>query len=85
VEDKSIISINPNIDVYDLSWPKRSMAGHLEYNKWRLFVNTKTHLPQRIELWKKQLKENEYEFATSFEIDYPDNSQIQRIIEQVGF
>ena len=85
VEDKSIISINPNIDVYDLSWPKRSMAGYLVYYKRRVFVNIKTHLPQRIEFWEKQIEEEKYELTTVVEIDYPTNSQIQQVIKQAGF
>ena len=85
VEDKSIISINPNIDVYDLSWSKRSMAGYLVYYKRRVFVNTKTHLPQRIEFWEKHIEEDKYELTTVVEIDYPTNSQIQQVIKQAGF
>ena len=60
------------------------MAGHLKYNKWRLFVNTKIHLPQKIELWEKRLG-NEYELTLTSEIDYPTNDQVQQVIKHIGF
>ncbi len=74
-----------NIDVYELSLSRSDIPGFPVHYKWRIQVDTQTHLPQKIEVLERHAKEDEYEFITTLVIDYPDNDQIQQVIEQAGF
>ncbi len=85
VENENVTSGLSNIDVYDLSWTQDAISGDFSHYKWRIFVDTKTHLPQKLEFWEKYADQDKYELTTIKEIDYPTNSLLLRIIKQAGF
>ena len=79
--DSTNISIDPGVEVYDLTWNKKVTAEITEYNKWRVYVNTTTKLPLRIEWYLKTDSTVNYTIGTIETITYPSDSEIKEFIE----
>lgn len=87
VEDPSVSAIVPGTAPYELIWPQKSTTGAgIKFIKWRVFLDTVTNLPKRIEWYSKFQSEAEYKFETFAVVTYPDESQIQTLIRNTfGF
>ncbi|MBN1456806.1 MAG: hypothetical protein JW912_03030 [Sedimentisphaerales bacterium] len=86
VKDKEVVSgLEKNIDVYDLSWTEKRPGQSTYHYKWRVFINTKSHLPQKLEFREKFAQEEPYELTTTLEIGYLTDDELRETIEQIGF
>jgi len=85
VEDTGVTAGLENIDAYDLSWTEQMADGFTVHHKWRMFVNTRSHLPGKLELWEISARKDQYELTTTVEIDYLTDDELQETIKQIGF
>ena len=85
VADAGIATGSADVKVYDLTWPEKSVAGAVIFKKWRVFVDTKTNLPQRVEWYEKATASNEYILESSLVVDYLTESEIQAVIREAAF
>jgi hypothetical protein len=85
VEDE-IPGVAEGIEIYDLMWSAPTYSSSI-LKKWRFFVDSKTNLPQRIEISRKSTNDNddEYQMTSTIEIKYLRDSEIQKAIKDAGF
>jgi hypothetical protein len=84
VDDKSI-DVTKGIEVYDLTWTEKAYDGSTVLKKWRVFVDPKTNLPQRVEWYEKSATESEYTLSSTMAIEYLSESEIQEVIKEASF
>lgn len=83
--DTSVSGDTSILEVYDLIWVEKSYSGPAAKNKWRVYVNPETKLPQRTELYQMLPGEQEYVLKLLKVIDYPTDDDVQAIIKQLSF
>lgn len=79
------LEVSAGIEVYDLTWERKTNDGSLVFYKWRFFVDPRTYLPKKIECYLKSTADGEYVLQTTNVVEYLDNSQIQVVLEQASF
>ncbi len=80
VDNKDIETPVPGTEVYDLTWTKK--VPNTEFWKWRVFIDTTTHLPKRTEWYKKTPIENEYTLWSIEVVAYPTtDNEIKAVIQ----
>ena len=84
VADKAIEAIISNTQVYDLTWPKKMLDRSIVYQKRRFYIDIKTKLPKKIEMWQKHAKK-EYKLLTVMKVTYPAVVEIRSVIHDAGF
>ncbi len=83
LEDSDIEAVVSGTRVYDLTWPETNAAsGEIMLYRRRFFVDKRTNLPKRTELYSKLQSEDEYKFETFAVVTYPSESQIQVLIRE---
>ena len=85
VTDNSLKATTGDTEVYDLTWAKEAYDGSVTLRKWRFFVDPRTNLPHRIEIYQKLAAEYEYIFMSSKKIEYLSDSKVQDIIKEISF
>jgi hypothetical protein len=81
LDDRQVAATVPGADVYDLTWvPKTAPSESGMHRLCRLFVDARTHLPERAEWYTKTTPEDEYGFEVFAVVAYPDQSDIQAIV-----
>lgn len=85
VANENIETAVAGTEVYDLIWPEKELIGAINYNKRRFYIDTKTSLPKRIERFRKQSEEQEYELLDIKKIGYPDSVEIQGLVKDLDF
>jgi hypothetical protein len=53
------------------------------YRKWRVFVDSRTNLPKRAELYARSGPEQEYKLESFVIITYPNESEIKDIVKNI--
>jgi hypothetical protein len=67
--------------VYDLTWQEKNAAlDALKSYRRRFFVDKRTNLPKRIELYARLQSDAEYTFETFAVVTYPSEDQIRTLI-----
>jgi hypothetical protein len=66
-----------DVQVYELAWVDGNYPNLGTFKKWRFFVNSKTHLPHKIEAYRKLPHDTEYNLISSIMVEYPSVSNIQ--------
>jgi hypothetical protein len=66
----------PGTKVYDLTWLE---DGRL-LRKWRFSIDVRTHLPHKVERYRKLIGEAEYTFKWMQTVRYPSDSEIEALI-----
>jgi hypothetical protein len=84
VDDKSIVA-SKGIEVYDLTWPKRASDGSVVFWKWRVFADSETSLPQKVEWYHKSAADSEYILSSTTEVEYLSEGEIQKAIKEASF
>jgi hypothetical protein len=79
VANKSIETVIPSTQVYDLTWTEKEPDGSMVYNRWRGYIDPETRLPKKIEWWEKRAEE-EYKLLTIIKVAYPTAVEIQAAI-----
>jgi hypothetical protein len=84
VNDKSI-DVTKGIEVYDLKWVEKKYGRSAISKKWRVFADSKTNLPQRIEWYEKSATESEYTLSSTTMVEYLSDSRVQEVINEASF
>ena len=74
-----------NTNVYDLTWVQRTYGGSATLNRWRVFINPRTNIPQRTEFYRKSPANSEYNLESVMEVEYWSNSKMQAFIKDASF
>jgi hypothetical protein len=83
--DNENVEIRSNIEIYDLQWIEKKYGGSAIFKKWRVFVDSETNLPQRIEWYEKLTADSEYTLSLAMEVEYLSDSEIREIIKEASF
>ncbi len=78
VDDKSINAAK-GIEVYDLMLPKRASDGSVIFWKWRVFADSESNLPRKVEWYQKSAADNEYILCSTMDVEYVSEGDIQKI------
>lgn len=84
VEDKGV-DVAKGIEVYDLKWSEKASDGSAVFRKWRVFADSETGLPQKVEWYRKLAADNDYIFSSTMDIEYVSESKIQEVIKKESF
>jgi len=79
-----IPGVAEGIEIYDLEWSDATDSSYV-LKKWRFFVDPETNLPQRIEISRKSTADDEYKMISMIEIEYLDDTEIQKAIKDARF
>jgi hypothetical protein len=85
VAGKDLEAAAKGIEVYDLTWTERAYDGSTVFNKWRVFADPKTNLPERTEFYQKSPADDEYIFISAMEVEYLSDSKMQEVIKEASF
>ena len=85
VKNDDIKDIVKGIEVYDLTWTERKYGGSAVFIKWRVFVNSNTNLPRRIEWYQRSDTENEYTLTTLIKVEYLSDGEVQTFMKKTSF
>ncbi|MFC1677675.1 hypothetical protein ACFL3G_11520 [Planctomycetota bacterium] len=80
VDDKNIEAAIPYTEVYDLTWTD-TKGQTTEYHRWRVFVDTNTNLPKKVEYYNKFAIDTEYILRSVLLVDYLSSSEIETIVQ----
>jgi hypothetical protein len=81
VNDPAVGALIPGCAVYDLEWLQQGTVSEAgTCRRWRVFVDTKSHLPRRAESYAKSESEKEYRIECFVMVTYPSESEIQDIV-----
>ena len=72
-------------EIYELAWLSRAYDGSTVFNKWLFSVDSKSNLPQRIEIYRKTTGDIEYILSSTMEIKYLSDGKMKAIINDVSF
>lgn len=70
-------------EIYDLIWTDDADLGQKITNRSRCYIDTQLRVPRRTELWQK--KDGQFKLYSIVEINYPEPSEIDRMIKAKGF
>jgi hypothetical protein len=68
--------------LYELEWKESGYGGTEVLRKWRGYIDPDTHLPLRIEWFKKTPNDDCYTLETISTLEYLSNAEIQAAINQ---
>jgi hypothetical protein len=81
MDQLQVATAMPQTKAYELAWTAASgTSGAIAHRKCRFFVDTRTHLPKRVEWYAKSRPQDEYTFETFTVVSYPSESEIQDLI-----
>ena len=69
-------------EVYELEWKSIDFDGLEVSRKWHGYIDPETHLPQKIEWYKKTPQDKDYVLDTTCIVEYLSNTEIQAVINQ---
>jgi hypothetical protein len=72
------------IEIYDLKWIVKT-SGSSESKRWRYFVDSKTFLPKKIEIFETSIGQSEYSLVSRILIETKSDSEIRTVIKDAGF
>jgi hypothetical protein len=81
--DQDITATASGVEVYDLIWSEPTDNYITEHYKWRVFVDTTTNLPKRIEWYQKIRNDSKYTLQTISEITYPTDKEVEAVIQSI--
>ena len=68
-----------------MTWIGKSYENVTILRKWRFFIDAKTNLPQRTELYNKLPADSEYNLVSVKVVEYLSDSEIQSVLEACSF
>ena len=83
--DNEIPGVAEGIEIYDLICVEKTYGGSTLLKKWRVFADSKTSLPQRVEWYKKFAHDSDFTLETTMIVEYLDEGKMQAIIKKVSF
>jgi hypothetical protein len=85
VTDGDLEATPQGIEAYDLIWPAKAFDGSLVFKKWRVFVDSKTNLPQRIEIYQMLPTNTKYTLMLLMVVEYLSDNEMQEVIKEASF
>ena len=85
VTDTSLPLVTDSIEVYDLVWSRDHYDTSTTLKKWRFFIDVKTNLPQKIEIYQNVASEDEHTLTSVILIEYLDEYKIKDVIRDACF
>ncbi len=85
VTDEALKTAERDIEVYDLTWVRKWYGGSDRFLKLRVFVDSRTKLPQRTKFYEKLPAGTTYDLTSVKKVEYLSDSEIQSVIKEVGF
>jgi len=85
ISEDSLEAITEETEVYDLKWVEKLDSEPKVFRKYRFFVDVRTNLPQRIELYIRLTTDDIYALSSILVVKYLTDSEIQTVIREVGF
>jgi len=82
VDDKDVEATIAGTEVYDLLWTKKT--PQVESHKWRYFVDTRTNLPRRIEVYLKKAFEENFTLYKYEVVTYLTDAEIKALIQSIS-
>ena len=79
------LKVREAIETYNLIWVEKAYDGSVVFNKWRVFVDPKTNLPQKTEFYKKLAVDDEYALESVRTVEYLSDGEIQALIKDKSF
>lgn len=76
------LNIPKNIEAYGLVWTDNRNSHFPVINKWRIFINRETYLPQKIEWYQQKPDEDGYKLTNIIQIGY--ESEIDAVRKEFG-
>lgn len=83
--DDGVAAAAKGVEVYDLTWRRKAYDGSVGFRKWRVFVDPKTNLPQKTELYRKLAGDFEYTLISVKVVEYLTDSEVQAVIRDSSF
>jgi hypothetical protein len=84
VDDKSINAAK-GIEVYDLTWSKKTHGGSVVFWKWRVFADSETSLPRKVEWYQKLAADSEYTLNSAMDVEYLSEGEVRKAIKEASF
>ncbi len=85
VATKDLDTTNKGIEVYDLTWIERAYDSSTVFKKWRVFADSETNIPQRIEWYEKSASDAEYILSLMMMVEYLNDNEIKEVIKEASF
>jgi len=85
VTDEALKTAERDIEVYDVTWVGKKHGGSDEFLKWRVFVDSRTKLPQRTEFYEKLPAGTTYDLTSVKKVEYLSDNEIQSVIKDASF
>ena len=73
-----------DIEVYDLTWTVETYDV-VVFQKWRVFVDLRTNLPQKTEFYIKRSADNDYILRSKKIVRYLSDAEIETVIQEASF
>jgi len=73
------------LEVYDLIWADKNQLNISVIRRWRVYVDPETKLPQKTEIYQMLPGEQEYVLKSFNVIDYPEDDEMQAMLEKLSF
>jgi hypothetical protein len=80
-----IVEVAEGIEVYELDWTKETYRGSEVFEKWLFFVDSESHFPKRIEMFRKPNVDGEYILRSVVVTEYLSDNDIEALVKSISF
>lgn len=85
IEDNDSGIVSQGTEIYDLVWIEESYTGHPTFKKWKVFIDSETNLPQKVEFYQKTTVDGGYDLKYTRIVKYLDDREMQEVIKEESF
>ncbi|MGD0573700.1 MAG: hypothetical protein ABSB11_11875 [Sedimentisphaerales bacterium] len=85
ITDSGLAVNTANTKVYELSWAENVYVGSTTQKSWRIFMETSTNLPQKIQWFKQSASDPQPVLESTMIIEYPGDKEIIAKAEAMSF
>ena len=83
LDSADLSDIPDGVEVYERNWQRDFPTGLIEFNKWRIFVDRVTFLPQKRPNTTADFPMKDDFTLSSFHVyEYPSDEQMQAVISE---
>ena len=82
VADDAVQAATLDCQVYDLTWARRGSRGETILEKWRVFVDSNTNLPQKAQFYDKFRTDTEYALQNELVAEYLSDRQVEAAVKE---
>ena len=85
ITDSELAVKTGNTKVYELSWAENAYDGSMTQKSWRIFMETSTNLPRKIQWFKQSASDPQPVLESIMIIEYPGDKEIIAKAEAMSF